>query len=123
MPPKGKQIPIRSSRGKKKELCTFIQPGHGQCCGCKARHPLKYIIKKVCVNCRNATDLRTRGITIVATKCGACWRIISMEEGLTKCVICEDRQGEISSDSSSSVELKSEWSRSEEEDEVCSIHS
>ena len=120
MPPKGKQTARLSNRGKRKELCTIIQPGQGRCGGCKAQHPLKYIIKNVCVNCRNATDLRSRGIIIVPTKCGACWRISSMEEGLSTCVICKDRQDEISSDSSSSEESKSEWSRSEEEDEVCS---
>ena len=32
---------------------------------------------------------------------------------ITRCVICEDRKDEVSSDSSTSVELKSEWSRLE----------
>ena len=116
MPPKTKIAPKRSTNGNKKVLVSMIECHHGCCDDCNMWHKFKYIIEQVCMNCRNATELQTRGITIVAMQCEYCTKFVSGEEGKTSCVICVDINNESSSsDSSSSLDMKYESSSSDDE--------
>ena len=76
----------------------------------------KYMNNEVCMNCRNASELQTRGIRTVAIKCTYCTMFFTGEEGKSACVICEDLNNEASSSESSiSDDMKYESSSSDEE--------
>ena len=115
MPPKTKLVAKRATTGNKKVLVSMLERHHGRCVDCTMWHQFKYLVGQVCMNCRNATALQTRGITIVAMQCDNCAKVVSGEEGKLSCVICVDRGNESSSSDSSSVDMSYKSSSSDED--------
>ena len=117
MPPKKKFTLKYPNNGNKKRLVSMKERYHGRCADCMMWYNFKYMNNQVCMNCRNATELQTRGITTVAIKCNYCTKFFTDEEGKSACVICKDMNNEASSsESSTSDDMKYESSSSDEEE-------